>query len=505
MGGTVLGWTETLKLGRPKRRNYRTISGVGFGLDYGVHNDSYNNLRRGLLERVLFRVEHGKSNPTPEPEAEFYREELSSVREAIVAHTRVCRRMTRSQFVECYTGRKRLVYERAVESLRTRPLNKSDSYLSTFVKSEKICFSRKPDPAPRVIQPRSPRYNVEVGRSLKRMEMALKMGIAEVWGGPTIMKGYNASDTGAAFKAIWAGFRHPVAIPVDAVRFDQHVSRDALEYEHSVYLACVPESDRKRLAALLKWQLVNKGFARTDEGDITYEVEGRRMSGDMNTGMGNCLLMCSLFLAFFRSLGVVGRLANNGDDCTLFIEESDLEAVQRALPSYFRRAGFVLTVEEPCYALEDIEFCQTRPVEVTPGEYVMVRDPRVAIDKDLCTQIDVRTPGAFGAWAQAIGHCELALGSGVPLWQAFASMLLRVPGPKRELELIRSSGMSFLANGMGGGVKPIHDVCRASFYRAFRFTPDMQAVIEGHFDSCQLTTLAIDVGLSPIACFINII
>lgn len=257
-----MGWTETLKLGRPKRRTYRSITGVGFGTDYGVHNDSYNNLRRGILERVLFRVEHGKSNPTPVPEREFYMKELSTVRDAIVARTRVCRRMTRSQFVDCYVGRKRLVYERAVESLRTRPLNRSDSYMSTFLKSEKICFQRKPDPAPRVIQPRSPRYNVEVGRWLRRMEMALKEGIAEVWGGPTIMKGYNASATGAAFAAIWGSFRNPVAIPIDAVRFDQHVSTDALKYEHSVYVGCVPAPDKDRLARLLVWELVNKGFAR---------------------------------------------------------------------------------------------------------------------------------------------------------------------------------------------------------------------------------------------------
>jgi hypothetical protein len=50
----------------------------------------------------------------------------------------------------------------------------------------------------------------------------------------------------------------------------------------------------KELAELLKWQLQNKGFARTIDGLIKYSVEGCRMSGDMNTALGNCTIMCAL-------------------------------------------------------------------------------------------------------------------------------------------------------------------------------------------------------------------
>lgn len=504
VGGSVLGWTETLKLGRPKVRKFHTVTGIGFGTDYGVHNDSYNNMRRGLMERVLFRVEHGKSCPTPQPAENFYEKELSEVRTAIVANTPVCRRLTRDEFVGCYSGRKQAVYQRASDSLRTKPLNKSDAFLSTFLKSEKLNFQAKPDPAPRVIQPRSPRYNVEVGRSLKRMEVALKEGIAEVWGGPTIMKGYNANSTGKHFADIWGSFRHPAAIPIDAVRFDQHVSVDALKYEHSVYVACVPKPDRSRLARLLREQLVNTGFARMDEGDIKYTVAGRRMSGDMNTGMGNCLLMCSLFKRYLHILGIKGRLANNGDDCTLFVEAEHVPLVNATISDFFLNAGFKLTVEPACYRLEDIEFCQTHPVEVSPGTYRMVRDPRTAIDKDLSTQIDLSSTKLLQQWAGAIGSCELALGSGIPLWQSFGQMLIANSRRGGEFEIISSSGMSRLANGMDAKVVPINDTCRVSFWRAFGITPDAQETIERHFSTCTLTHSADDVDRSPIANFAHI-
>lgn len=493
-----MGWTERVLLGRPKVRKYHVMSGIALGKDFGVHNDSYNNVRRGLLERVLYRVENGKSNPTPEPEGEFYERELAGVRDALVAATRVCRRLTRAEFCECYVGRKREVYTRASASLAARPVNVADSFLSTFPKSEKINFSDKPDPAPRVIQPRSPRYNVEVGRSLKRMESALKQGQEELWGGPTIMKGYNARDTGNHMHAMWKEFTKPVALSIDAVRFDQHVSAPALRWEHSVYLRCVPKRDRARLAKLLEMQIVNRGFYRGGDGEIEYKVVGRRMSGDMNTGMGNCQLMCSLFKAFLNSLGIKGRLANNGDDCVLIIEQHHLKRVSAALSPYFLRAGFVLTVEKPVFVFEEIDFCQCHPVQTVEG-YVMVRNPCTAIDKDLTSQMDLSNDKTFATWRRSLGHCELALGRGIPVWQEFALMLLREAGEgKMTSEIISSSGMAWMAKGMAARTAPVTDETRVSFWRAFGIPPDMQVLLERTFSTTKLNNSSNDCASSPL-------
>ena len=75
-----------------------------------------------------------------------------------------------------YVGRKRGIYERAYTSLMVRAIGVRDAWVNTFVKAEKVNFDKKTDPAPRVIQPRSPRYNLEVGRYLKLYEKELFRG-----------------------------------------------------------------------------------------------------------------------------------------------------------------------------------------------------------------------------------------------------------------------------------------------------------------------------------------
>jgi len=76
------------------------------------------------------------------------------------------------------------------------PVKEKDAWLSTFVKAEKLNISAKPDPAPRVIQPRDPRYNVELGRYLRHSEEYLFKAIDKVFGGRTIFKGISADTAG---------------------------------------------------------------------------------------------------------------------------------------------------------------------------------------------------------------------------------------------------------------------------------------------------------------------
>lgn len=72
-------------------------------------------------------------------------------------------------WVNTYTGRKKRKYQLAAEDLATNPIRRSDSYVSAFIKSEKI-FELKD---PRLIQARSVRYNYELGNYLKPIEHEL--------------------------------------------------------------------------------------------------------------------------------------------------------------------------------------------------------------------------------------------------------------------------------------------------------------------------------------------
>ena len=115
---------------------------------------------------------------------------------------------------------------------------------------------------------------IYVGLSITSIE------IDEIWNGPTIIKGYTVEQIGKIARDAWDSFVSPVAIGFDMKRFDQHVSSDALKWEHSVYLDAFCHDSY--LAELLEWQLVNKGVGYASDGMIKYKVDGCRMSGDMN-------------------------------------------------------------------------------------------------------------------------------------------------------------------------------------------------------------------------------
>lgn len=500
-GGDVIRWHEEAKLGTQRVRQYWAVTGVAGRVRYGVHNNSYTNLRRGLIERVLYRVRDGISTSPPKPTPGVFEDELSKFRQELVACTSYGPPLTRQQFVDCYDGRKRSVYQAAADSLASRPLLSKDSMLSTFVKCEKLDFDKLITGAPRVIQPRNPRYNVELGRYLKKMEHNIVKGIAEVFGAPTVFKGMNAREAGSAMRGHWDEFVEPVGIGIDATRFDQHVSVDALKFEHSVYLALVPKSRRRRLRALLRRQLLNEGVARTDEGVIKYAVEGRRMSGDMNTGMGNCLLMSAMVWGLARHCGVRLRLANNGDDCMLICERKFAARLREAIPAWFLKFGFVMEVEPTVDVFEQMEFCQTRPVWA--DGWVMCRDIRKCVSKDLVSSLDLGTGGA--KWAHAIGQGGLALSSGVPCLQELYSTLLRHGKPgKTANHPWLDNGFARMARGLESKTRPISDEARVSFWRAFGIVPDMQIALENEWRSMAIV-LSAGVTESSVAPFFDLL
>lgn len=112
--------------------------------------------------------------------------------------------VTHEQFLSYYRGPRLATYERAVESLRHRALKYKDSFLQTFVKAEKINLSLKADPVPRVIQPRSPRFNVELGCFLRPIEKKIYKKIDVMFGSPTIMSEYNAYDLASILHTKWS-------------------------------------------------------------------------------------------------------------------------------------------------------------------------------------------------------------------------------------------------------------------------------------------------------------
>jgi hypothetical protein len=396
--------------------------------------------------------------------------------------------LTEVQVVNSYTGAKRTLYEKARISLMRTGLQERDSDLTSFVKFEKQDVQK----APRVINPRHPRFNLALGKYLKHAEKPIFQAINQAYGGATaatVIKGMNAVQSAAVLRDKWNQFGRPVAVGLDASKFDMHVSRAALRYEHSFYRGLFPGSPE--LVELLSAQEVNKGRAYAPDGCVKFRMDATRSSGDLNTSLGNCILMCALVHSYAKERGLSVELANNGDDCVVFLDESDLGQFSNGLSDWFRVKGFAMTVEAPARMFEELEFCQTRPVLVGGG-WKMVRNHHAVVKKDPMCLMPIPNDRTLRKWMYAVGECGLASASGVPVQQAFYRCLLRSgvrcsAGMKRQV--FRNTGWEVRANGLAAQSALVTDASRASYYLAYGITPDAQLALEKFYDTVTFRAL----------------
>lgn len=468
----------------PHVRKFFQVIGLSLPNNYLVHNSSLQNLARGVLTRVLLV----KGQPTPKPREGIYMKRLRIFRNFLVSRFSTTTPVSRQEFVDYYQGRRKTLYQNAADSLLTRSINQTDAHIKAFVKAEFINSDDKPDPDPRVISPRDPRYNVEVGRYLRPIEHKLYRVVERLFGEPTILKGYNASQTGKIFENKWAKYRCPVAIGLDASRFDQHVSVQALEWEHSIYNNIYKSGELRKL---LRWQLHNtvKGYCR--DGSLRYKTDGCRMSGDMNTSMGNCLIMCGLVHSYLAERGITGSLANNGDDCVVIIEQRDETRFTTGLVEWFLEMGFSMKVEKPVYEIEQIEFCQTHPVWCD-DTYIMVRNFPKSISKDCLSLKILSSRKTCKSWIDAVGQGGLSLTGRIPVYQDFYTAFIKIgqsiklaPNNRKSSSRRKnvpdaeiSNGISWLSKGMARHYGDVSPKTRHSFYLAFGTTPDQQIELE---------------------------
>jgi len=443
------------------------------------------NACTALMERVFYHVENGRFVPPALPLIGEVPKILESAFRALRKRISLSTPMSVLEFPErSYSGLKLKIYRKAARNVFLRGVSQRDAGMRSFVKFEKILLKPKRI-VPRLIQPRTPEYNVEVGRYIKHLEHSIYHILDDMWGGPTVMKGLNSFQQGKAFADAWTEFSNPVAIMLDAVRFDQHVSVDLLKWEHAVYLLHYRGDDRANLARVLSWQLHNHGVIDTDDSRIKYSVDGCRMSGDMNTALGNCLLMCSIIYSMLRGLGIKARLFNNGDDCCIIAEYEHFDVISGVIDPYFRKLGFLIDVEGMARELEHVSFCQTSPV-FDGTRWRMVRDPRICLSKD-STCLKRWTGKEWYAYWCCFGKCGLSLTAGIPIFQDFYSSFIRYGDGIEISERLAAhvselnSGMYQLSRGIVARDKPITDSARFSFARAFGITPEVQRHLEQYF------------------------
>ena len=480
-------------VGNPKERGYVRVAGVAPDVDIVPFTDGLDTLLRAVTERVFLVKNCGVFTRPPRPETGAFDSALSCVRSQLEKLLPSTAPVSHQQFVDHYKGCKREFYQRALDDLRNgRSTLEEDASVSVFIKYEKTDWTSKTNPVPRVISPRDPKYNIRVGRYLWNLEHKLFKSIGKLFHDehPTVIKGFNASRSAKILLDKWELFHEPVAIGLDASRFDQHVSTEALEWEHEIYKKCFRSKKHKiKLGNLLSQQLENHCSGWTQDGQVSYTVKGTRMSGDMNTSLGNCLLMCSMVKAYFLHKNVNAQLANNGDDCVVFLEKRDVSHFMDGLSEWFLKLGFNMMVEKPVYEFCQLEFCQTKPI-YDGVEWTMCRNPHTAIAKDSVMLHKWDNDRLFKGWLDAVGTGGLALTARLPVFQSFYQCYVR-SGKKRKTIPKGLLPWSFenMRDGMRRKEGIVRPEARCSFWEAFDITPDEQIAIEKYYDELSVTNV----------------
>lgn len=461
-----------------KTRRYTVTVPFSRASTLGVYNNSVHTAHRAFVERYFLCKEDEGFRPALTPVRDAYAGEwFQSFRRSVARFMPNLPPLTERQVADTYRGPKFRVYDEACKSLELMSFNRRDAFLKSFVKFEK----QKLTGAPRIINPRAARYNLMLGKYLKHAEHHFFKAINQAFGGftpHTVIKGMNADVAASVIVQKWERFASPVAIGLDATKFDMHVSVQALQYEHSFYMRLYP--NRAELRDLLNLQLVNRGRAHFVDGDIEFTMVGTRSSGDLNTSLGNCILMCSAVYAYTKELGIDCELINNGDDCVVIIETRDLTKFNVGLDAWFRARGFAMAVEPPVYELEQIEFCQSHPVQLSSG-WRMVRNQSAVFQKDPMCLVPISSDRLFRRWLDAVGECGLHSASGVPIQEAFYKCFHRnAHGIKAGRRFYRHvfANTSRLEFSHGVSRATITPQSRASYWAAFGVLPDEQILVE---------------------------
>lgn len=390
--------------------------------------------------------------------------------------------------VEHYHGPKRERYQRAADDYRANGVSKIDSSVTMFIKCEKIKYQSenrdKYNPDPRAIQYRNPVYAVCLATYLKPIEeVVYQLRGNRLNGLPktrVIGKGLNQTQRATLLRCKWDSFKDPVALSLDASRFDQHVSRLHLLAEHGLYLRLNSDPE---FAMLLSWQLRNK--VSTKRG-VKYVTSGKRMSGDMNTALGNCVLMvCMLALYFQDRPGVKWDCLDDGDDILVIVERGFVDELRSTISDHFRQLGMNLKVENDTDVFEKIEWCQSRPVNVD-GAWTFIRNPAKVLSGALVGPkwLQMASERSRRALANTIGLCEAILNQGVPVLSAFAQAIVRCAATERQVavqhvdqlayRVRREIGKSWLPKIPVVAARCVSDETRLSFSEAYDIDIDTQ-------------------------------
>lgn len=468
-----------------RRRLTQLVPGLSL-LDFCVHDPTAYNVLDGVIQRVMLVDGHRPPQPEPGAWAALRRYARRITRRM----PRNPKRMRRHDYPQLYGGSKRDMYAAAAVSLDEKPITSRDARLAVFGKCEKVALAANGRPkAMRVISPRDPRFNIELGRFLHPIEKPVYLAINAMFSNtpttPTVQKFLNLRERGRVLRAKWRMFRDPIAVGYDAKRFDQHTSADAMKLEHLIYTgAYANHPELSELRRLLNWQLRTKATARLKDGLIHYRTLGNRCSGDVNTSLGNIVLMCVMMRAYLDHVRLRAELVNDGDDCVLILERRDLALLEELEP-FFLRLGYTMIREDPVDVFEQIEFCQCNPV-FDGAEWVMVRKLTTVMSKDTITVKSLSSEQAVRIHRRRIMQSGMAMAGNIPVLRSVYKYIGRgceaATNRRGRFNPYLDSGLFYATKGMRYKDILPTATARLSFWRSTGVTPSQQVSMEKQLD-----------------------
>lgn len=479
-----------------------------------------NATERAVYERLFYVKTSGQQHCPYRPASKscFFRRMAPVRRKLISLLGRNCIPFTKGEFLDTYRGRPAHYnrYVRAAELWQRygSERKRKAARVKGFIKREKLPYHAKgvENTVLRLISPRDPCHAYVTGRYLKKAEQVY--GVLKqvdrifeengaVQGERTVLKGLCSIEVGEQVRAKWERIPNAVAVSFDASRFDQHISFTSLLWEHGIYEYMFPRRKFREFWKQLDLQLRNRGKIVADSGDfeMSFSVEGGRMSGDMNTSLGNCLLMSCLTKAYMDSLGVKQyAVGNNGDDTFVILDAKHVGLVQATINDWFREMGFKMEVEKPSYYLEELVFCQGRFLE-TDRFWHFSREPVIAMTKDSLLTKPMPGRGGVAAHLAAIGECGSAGHACIPVMSAYYRYLSKFRGlAKGEKQL--SAARRYIKNPHSGDwvrskanltkwYDRVDYSTRISYYLITGVDPAAQVLAEEDFDCAKVDRMRI--------------
>lgn len=407
-----------------------------------------------------------------------------------------------------YPAKKKRAYMLAEAALLTLGGHCTEAHamITMFVKLElyKVDPSKIPDA--RAIQFRTKEYTLELASYLKGAEEAMyKLSDVPGFGyGHHFAKNLNMEQRGDALKALdddVAGYW----VCLDISRFDSSVSLAMKQLIEIPFFRATCDDDVD-LRELLQWQCNNRGTYRQGDDTIRYQVRGGRMSGDANTAFGNCVIVSTCLARLGEIVGGKFGFVDDGDDSVF---KSTKYVPDDLIIGAFARWGFQVKIECRPTRLEEVEFCQSRPVEMSRGKYKMVRNPVRVITRSLAS-VKLREPKERVTFMRTVALGELSLNPGVPVLQAFFKRMIEECDKQLSPRQRKRGGLNKAAisdsyrraallpkDWTKGRTKPVSQLTRRSFDAAWGFQIQHQLVEEKIMGAWSMPLLSTVRGQGP--------